>query len=95
MFLLTISLIVFQGCGTQKSDVIYAGFVRSDQETQGNLRLAQNEVDVVVDGSDKVSKLTNTGNYFVIWVGDLLAAINALEENKQLKARIKELESAK
>jgi len=98
--ILTSFTLGIQGCGLSKPEVIYAGNVRSTEESVGRLRLAQPEVDVVVDGDERVSKLTNTGNYFVVWVEDLVAAVNAMDlakklrtENAELKLKIKQLES--
>jgi len=88
-----ISVLTLVGCGsTNANKVCYGGFIRSAVETQGALRLAQDQVTVVVDGKDETAVLYTTGNYFVVFAEDLIAAVKAMKENIELRAKIKELE---
>ena len=68
----------FTGCSST-SEVVYGGSVRSSEELNGQMRLAENSVEVNVVGNSKTATLTNTGNYYVVWVEDLIHAVNSIK----------------
>lgn len=89
-------------CQSNPREVVYAANVRDRYELQGQLRLAQNQVEVSIDGEEdtETAMLTNTGNYFVIFADDLAGFVRAVQDNREyvqtiaeLKQRVAELEA--
>jgi len=86
-FLATLALCFLAGCANQTA-VVYGGSTRSETDLKGQIRLAQNEVEVVVEGQTETATLQNTGNYFVVWVEDMVNAVRSIKRLRLYRSAI-------
>lgn len=77
MFLLSLTLLL-SSCASDR--LVVSRISPHPLETKGAIRLAQDSVDVYVDGDDKVIEATGMANYILIHESDLSALIKRVKE---------------
>lgn len=71
------------GCGT--TEILLASYHPSSELTKGLPRLAQNEVKVIIDQSEKVGEVSGVAGYFLVPESELLPLLKAAKELQELK----------
>lgn len=74
-----LSLLVLVGCTSTK--VLIADYSPQDISTKGLVRLAQDNVLVMVDQTGEIGTLEHASGYFVISKADLIALIKSSKGN--------------
>jgi len=73
-------LVLLCGCGTTK--VVVATLHPVEPATAGWPRVAQDEVTVILDGTDKIGVVKPAAGYFLVHEADLKGLLRALSEKK-------------
>lgn len=79
-FFAACAIIVCASC-SHETGIVYAGHIMRDDDLNGQMRLAQNEVEVSIEGKeDKTAILMNTGNYFVMPADEVAFAVQSIKK---------------
>lgn len=78
--LLGLVVLLLCGCGT--THVVVATLHPVEPETAGWPRVAQDEVRVLLDGTDKIGVVSPAGGYFLVHESDLKGLLRAAAEKK-------------
>lgn len=94
MMILSISIV---GCLGDKTEIEYSSMVKPKALLNGSMKIAQNEVKVSIEGTDKVSKFSPAAGYYMVHREDLeffvenTVIMSELCKDDVLKVKIKEL----
>jgi hypothetical protein len=78
--LLGVVVLLLCGCGT--THVVVATLHPVEPQTAGWPRVAQDEVRVLLDGTDKIGVVSPAGGYFLVHEADLKGLLRAASQNK-------------